>query len=47
MALYRLPDYQVIWPFGSGEEVQNRFPRKRTWRPIWISDRNDFIFFFI
>ena len=26
-ALYCSPDYQINWPFGSGEEVQNRFPR--------------------
>ena len=27
MALYRSPDYQINWPFGSGEEVQIRLPR--------------------
>ena len=27
--------YPVNWPFGSGEEVQNR------WRPSLISDEND------
>ena len=31
MALYRSLDYQVNWPFGSGEEVQIRFPRWRPW----------------
>ena len=31
--------FQVNWPFGAGEEVKNRFSR-------WISDPNDFGFFF-
>ena len=31
MALYRSPDYQINWPFSSGEEVQTRFPRYRPW----------------
>ena len=30
--------FQVNWPFGSGEEAENRFSR---WSS-WISDRNDF-----
>ena len=37
--------FRVNWPFGSGEEAENRFSR---WRPCWqswISDRNDFSFF--
>ena len=37
--------YQVFgvnWPFGSGEEVKNRFSR---WWPSWISDPNDFSYF--
>ena len=25
MALYRSPDYQINWPFGSGKEVQTDF----------------------
>ena len=33
MALYRSPD-QINWPFGSGEEVQNRFPRERPWHHL-------------
>ena len=33
--------FQVNWPFGSGE-VQNRFSR---WQPSWISDQNDFTYF--
>ena len=32
----------VNWPFGSGEEANNRFSR---WPPSWISDPNDFSFF--
>ena len=32
----------VNWPFGSGEEVKNRFSR---WRPSWISDQNNFSYF--
>ena len=34
--------FQVSWPFGSGEEVKNRFSRLQ---PAWISDRNDLGFF--
>ena len=34
--------FGVNWPFGSGEEAKNRFSR---WRPSWISDRNDFSYF--
>ena len=30
--------FGVNWPFGSGEEVKNRFSR---WLP-WISDQHDF-----
>ena len=38
-----LPDkFQVNWPFGSREEVQYRFSR---WRPSWISNQNDFSYF--
>ena len=37
--------FGVNWPFGSGEEVKNRFSRWQPWRPSWISDRNDFINF--
>ena len=32
------PEFQVSWPFSSGEEVQNRFSRL-------ISDQKDFSFF--
>ena len=34
--------FGVNWPFGSGEEAKNIFSR---WRPSWISDRNDFSYF--
>ena len=34
--------FQVKWPFCSVEEVKNRFSR---WRPPWISDRNNFSYF--
>ena len=37
--------FGVNWPFGSGEEAKNRFSRWRPWRPFWISDRNDFSYF--
>ena len=30
MPLNLSPDYQINWPFGSGEEVQTRFPRDRS-----------------
>ena len=36
---------QVNLPFGSGEEVKNRFSRWRPWRPSGISDHNDFTYF--
>ena len=35
--------FEVNWPFGSGEEVKNRFTRWPLW---WISDRNNFSYFF-
>ena len=47
MALDCSRDYQIDWPFGSGEEVQNRFSRERPWRTSWISDRNDFSLFYL
>ena len=36
---------KVNCPFGSGDEVQNRFSRWPPWRSSWISDRNDFSLF--
>ena len=38
--------FRVNWPFGSGEEAQNRFPRQRPWRSAWISDWKDYSYFF-
>ena len=35
--------FQVNQPFSSGEEAKYRFSR---WRPSWISDQNDFSYFF-
>ena len=37
--------FGVNWPFGSGNEVKNWFSRWRPWQPSWISDRNDFSYF--
>ena len=37
--------FQVNWPFGSGEEKKNKFSRWLPWWPSWISDPNDFSFF--
>ena len=37
--------FGVNWPFGSGNEVKNRFSRWRPWQPSWISDRNNFSYF--
>ena len=37
--------FRVNWPFGSGEEVKNRFSRWLPWRPPWISDRHSFSYF--
>ena len=38
--------FGVKWPFGSGEEVKNRFSRWRQWRPFWISNRHDCSYFY-
>ena len=35
-------NFPVNWPFGSEEEVQNRFSR---WQPSWIFYQNDFSHF--
>ena len=37
--------FQVIWPFGSGEEVKNRFSRCPPQQRSWISYQNDFSYF--
>ena len=52
LAIFDLPvspmlptKFQVSWPFGSGEEAENRFSR---WPPSfesWISNRNNFSYF--
>ena len=34
--------FQVNWPFDSGEEEKNTFSRWPPWWPTWIFDRNDF-----
>ena len=38
--------FRVNRPFGSGEEVKSRFSRWPSWRPSWISDWNDFSYFY-
>ena len=37
--------FGVNWPFGSGEEVKNRFSRWLPWWPSWIFDRHNFSYF--
>ena len=37
--------FRVKWLFNSGEEAKNRFSRWLSWRPSWISDRDDFSYF--
>ena len=37
--------FLVNWPFGSGEEVKNKFSRWLSWQPSSISDWNDFSYF--
>ena len=36
--------FRVNWPFSSEEEWKNRFSK---WPPCWISDWNDFSYFYI
>ena len=38
--------FWVNWSFCSGEEIQNRFPRWPPWQPSWISELNNFSYFF-
>ena len=45
VTLMVLSKFGVNWPFGSGDEEKNRFSRWQPWRPSWISDRNDFSYF--
>ena len=33
--------FGVNWPFGPGDEGQNRFSRWPPWPPSWISDQNE------
>ena len=33
-------EFQINWPFCSGEVAKNRFSRWPPWQPSWISDRN-------
>ena len=42
-----LTRFQVNWPFGSGEEGENRFSRWPPWPLSWISDWKDFIYLII
>ena len=35
----------INWPFSSGEEAKIRFSRWPSWRPSWISDWNNFSYF--
>ena len=37
--------FRVIWPFGSGETAKNRFSRWLSSQPPWISNWNDFSYF--
>ena len=38
-------EFQVNWPFDSWEGAKNIFSRWTPRRPSWISDRNDFSYF--
>ena len=40
-----LRNFKSIWPLGSGGDVKNGFSRWPQLRPSWISDRNDFSYF--
>ena len=37
--------FKVNKPFGSGEELKNRFSRWPPWQPSWISNQNNFSHF--
>ena len=37
--------FRVKWPFSSGEEAKNRCSRWLPWWPCWISDWNNFSYF--
>ena len=38
--------FQVCWLIGSGDGEQNRFSKSLPWWQFFISDQNDFSFFF-
>ena len=38
-------EFRVNWPFGWGEEAKNIFSKWRPCRPSWISNYNDFSYF--
>ena len=46
MTLMLSTKFRDNWPVGSGEEAQHTFPRQQPWRLSWISDQNDFSYFF-
>ena len=37
---------KVNWHFSSGEEANDKFSKRWPWRPSWISNRNNFSYFF-
>ena len=39
--------FRVNWPLRSGGDGQNRFSKWQPWWPFWISDWNDFTYFFL
>ena len=42
-----VPDkFRVKWPFSSEEQVQNRFSRWQPWQPAWISNWNNFSYWY-
>ena len=40
-------EFRVNWLFSLGEEAKNRFSRWLPGWPSWISDRNDFCYFYV
>ena len=52
LAIFHLPvnpvlptEFRLKWPFGSEEDVKNRFSKWPSWWPPWISDWNGFSYF--
>ena len=37
--------FRIKWPFSSGEAAKYRYSVWLSWRPSWISDRDDFSYF--